>query len=95
VQGWLHEIHYRAKQTRVSCKPDSAEHTIAQDRKEIFVVLDFAGALLTACGTEVEKMVGEETRRLLTSECVKALASTYDGRLNNLIDHRLYDRGRR
>jgi hypothetical protein len=93
VQGWLNEIHRRAMSWREGAEfrnVESVDGPIEQGRTRVFGVLEIAEAMLVACGDDVERLVGEETRRLLTNECVKAVAILCDGRLNYMVDHRVY-----
>lgn len=93
TQGWLNEVHSRANSWREGAElrnVESVDGPIEQGRTRIFGVLEIAEAMLAACGDDVEKLVGEETRRLLTNECVKAVATLCDGRLNYMVDHRVY-----
>lgn len=93
VQGWLNEVHRRAKNWREGPElrnVESADGPIEQGRARVFGVLDIAEAMLAACGEDVEKLVGEETRRLITNECVKAVATLCDRRLNYMVDHSIY-----
>ena len=93
VQGWLNEVHRRANSWREGVEFRNVENVdgpIEQGRTRIFGVLEIAEAMLAACGDDVEKLVGEETLRLLTNECVKAVAILCDGRLNHMVDHRVY-----
>ena len=97
MQGWLNEVHRRAKTWREGGEfrnIESVDGPIEQGRIHIFGVLEIAEAMLSACGDEVEKVVGEETRRVLTNECVKAVAILCDGRLNHMVDHRVYRLGK-
>lgn len=93
VQGWLSEIHRRAKNWREGTEIRNAENvdgSIVRGREQIFGVLKIAETMLAACGAEVEKLVGDETRRVLTNECVKAVAYVCDGRFNYMVDRHLY-----
>jgi hypothetical protein len=93
IQGWLNEVHRRAKNWRQGVEfrnVEGVDGAIEQGRTHIFGVLETAEAMLAACGGDVEKSIGEETRRLLTNECVKAFAILCDGRLNHMVDHRVY-----
>lgn len=93
VQGWLNEVHRRANSWREGAEfrnIESVDGPIEQGRARVFGVLEISEAMLAACGDNVEKLVGEETRRLLTNECVKAVASICGGRLNQMVDHRIY-----
>jgi hypothetical protein len=97
VQGWLGEIQRRARSWRGGGGARSAGSEGGlniQGSEFVFGVLEIAGALLAACGPEVEGMVGEETRRLLKGECVKAVASVCGGQLNYMVDHRVYRRAK-
>lgn len=97
VQGWLSEIHRRAKNWRegaASRSDGGAGGPDGQGSELVFGVLELAGALLAACGPEAEGMVGEETRRLLKGECIKAVASVCGSRLNYMVDRRVYRRAK-
>lgn len=97
VQGWLNEVQRRAKIWREGAdvrNSESVDGSIVHGRTKIFGVLEIAEAMLAACGTEIESMVGDETRRLLTNECTKAVANICDSRLNHLVDHHLYRQAR-
>jgi hypothetical protein len=97
VQGWLNEVHRRAKDWREGAEfrnSESVDGSIVRGRAEIFGVLEIAEKMLAACGADVDRMVGDETRRVLTNECVKAVASICDGRLNYMVDHHLYRQAR-
>lgn len=97
VQGWLGEIHYRASNWRNGTELRSAEDpdgVFEQGRTQIFGILNVADSLLVACGSEAERIVGDETRCLLINECIKAVASVCDGRLNHMVDHRIYHRAK-
>jgi hypothetical protein len=93
MQGWLNEVHRRAKNWREGAEfrnIEGLDGPIEQGRTHIFGVLEIAETMLSACGDDVEKLVGSETRRALTNECVKAVAILCDGRLNHMVDHRVY-----
>jgi len=99
VQGWLGEVQRRAKNWRDGSEfrnAESADGSIVEGRAHIFGVLEIANIMLKECdkksGRDVEKLVGAETRRILTNECIKAVASVCDGRFNHMVDHRLYRR---
>lgn len=97
VQGWLSEVHRRARDWREGREfrnTESLDGSIVKGRAQIFGVLEIAETMLVACGTDIEKMVGEETRRLLKNECVKAVANICDGRLNYMVDRHLYRKAR-
>jgi hypothetical protein len=97
VQGWLNEVHRRANSWREGAEFRNVESVVGpieQGRARVFGVLEIAEAMLAACGDDVEKLVGEETRRLLTNECVKAVAILCDGRLNYMVHHRVYRQAR-
>jgi len=97
VQGWLKEIHRRAKnwcEGAELCNAESFDDSITQGKEQVFGVLEIAERMLAKCGPAVEKKVGEETRRLLTSECVKAVAYICDNRLNYMVNHRVYRRAK-
>lgn len=97
VQGWLNEVHHRAKNWREGAElrnVESVDGLVEQGRSRVFGMLDTAEAMLAACGSDVEKLVGEETRRLITNECVKAVATLCDGRLNYMVNHRIYRRAK-
>lgn len=97
VQGWLSEVHRRARNWREGAEFRNAENvdgSIVQGRAQVFGVLEIAEAMLAACGADVEKIVGAETRRVLTNECVKAVATICDGRLNYMVDRHLYRQAR-
>jgi len=97
VQGWLNEVQWRAKDWREGAEVrnvESADGSIEQGRTRVFGVLDIAEAMLVACGGDVEKIVGEETRRLITNECVKAVATLCDSRLNYMVNQRVYRRAK-
>jgi hypothetical protein len=67
VQGWLNEVHHRAKNWREGAEfrnAESVDGLIEQGRTHIFGVLEITEAMLSACGDDVEKLVGEETRRV-------------------------------
>jgi hypothetical protein len=97
VQGWLSEVHRRAKNCGEGAEFRNAENvnsSIEQGRTHIFGVLEIAEAMLAACGSNVEKMVGEETRQLLANECIKAVAYICDARLNYMVNHPVYRRAK-
>lgn len=97
VQGWLSEIHRRANNWREGAEfrnAESGDGSVVRGRAQIFGILEIAEAMLAACGTDVDLMVGDETRRVLTNECVKAVANICDGRLNYMVDHHLYRQAR-
>lgn len=97
VQEWLRAIHRRAKNWKEGVEFRNTETTdgsIERGRTQVFGVLLLADTLLQACGEKIEKSVGSETRQLLTSECVKAVALVCDNRLNYMIDHKNYRRAK-
>lgn len=97
VQEWLCVIHRRARNWREGVEFRNAENAngaIERGRTHVFGVLLLADTLLTACGAEIEKLVGAQTRQLLSSECTKAVASVCDNRLNYMIDHKNYRRAK-
>lgn len=97
IQGWLNEVHRRAKNWRQGVEfrnIEGVDGAIEQGRTHVFGVLEVAEAMLAACGGDVGKLVGEETRRVLTNECVKAVAILCDARLHHMVDHRVYRRAK-
>lgn len=98
VQGWLREVHRRAKSWHLGslrCYVESADGLLVPGGEHIFGLLEIANAMLAACGSEVEEIIGEETRLLLTNECVKAVAQLCDGRLIYLVGNRVYRKAKR
>lgn len=97
VQNWLFEIHHRARDWREGKEfrnSESSEGTLERGRTHIYGILDIAEAYLKAAGETAELLVGGETRRVLTNECARTVASICDGRTNYLVDHRLYRRAK-
>lgn len=97
VRGWLNEVHRRAKNWSEGAEMRnvaSADGLAEKDGTLIFGVLEAAEALLFACGDDVEKLVGEETRKLITNECVKAVARLWDPRLNYMVNQGVYRRAK-
>lgn len=95
VRGWLGEARRRAKSRREGSPRgyvESAGGPTVLGGEQILGLLEIANTLLAACGDEVEEAVGEETRLLLTNECVKVVKRLCDGRPNYLVDDRVYRR---
>src|SRR4051812_3668072 len=89
VQGWLNEAHRRAGNWLEGARfrnAATADGLVAEGRARIFGVLDIAEVMLAACGAHVEELVGEETRRLLTAECTKAVANVCDSWLHYMVN---------
>lgn len=98
VIGWLGEIQRRAKNWSVAdeIRNDlSAEELGERGRDQVFGVVDLADSMIAKCGSECERLVGTDTRKTLTNECVKAVAAVVDQRLNYLIDHKNYGRAKK
>jgi hypothetical protein len=98
LRGWLGEIHRRAKNWREAEAKfrgsESPDGLSVEGKARIFGIVEIAETMLAACCEKAEKEIEaafvEETRRLLTNECVKAVAYIYDRRLNYLIEQRVY-----
>ena len=96
MSGWLYEIERRVKLQRKKlgtlATSRSGQLTMRYPKTEIFDVLDSANRLLNACGKEVERLVGEDTRTTLANECANAVAHIYDRRLYRPVTTDIYDR---
>lgn len=105
VVEWCKEIHVRAKtwKQEPTVVDEAATTEVEEDkfcealnRLPVFGIYEKAEAILTACGTDVEGLVGYATRQTLEAECVKAIAGIYDNRLNSsLIQHWFYKRAKK
>jgi hypothetical protein len=93
VSGWLYEIHNRARYqgqgNEVSAWAENAKECELLEEEAtqlaIFDLLDHANNLIAACGDDVEKLVGAQTRSLLSAECTKAVAGVYGRQLYRLV----------
>jgi hypothetical protein len=97
MRGWLYDIDRRRMNSHYqSTVPQGEQQDKAtmdsQYRARIFEVLDASNHLLAACGEAVERLVGEETRATLKSECANAVASIYDRRLYRPLSGLVYKR---
>lgn len=95
VQGWLSEVRLRANIWREGAGVRNFESVgglVEPGRARVFGVLDIVEETLAACGEDIERLVGVETRWLIANECVKAVATLCDGRLNYMVNHRVYRR---
>lgn len=91
VQGWLHEVHRRAKNWAEGEYPkdsDTRERIIERGRTHVFGVVKIAVSVILACGREIRSKVEKETLQTISNECTKAVAGVVDARLNNLIGSR-------
>lgn len=100
LQPYLDEIQKRADRLRLEGRRKNQRRTPAQiellakscGNLGIFDVYRRADRLLIAAGDTVERLVGDETRKLLVDECAKAVAGVYDKRLYQLVKKHFYNR---
>lgn len=89
VQGWLHEVHRRAKNWADGesfSDSETREGIVERGRTHVFGVVEIAKSVMLAFAPEIKAKVGAETTRILTNECVKSVAQVVDNRLNQLVD---------
>lgn len=88
VQGWLHEVHRRAKNWADGeefTASDTREGIFEKGHTHVFGVVKIAETVMTACGPEMQAKLEKETLRTLNNECSKAVGKVVDARLNKLI----------
>ncbi len=85
VVSWLCEINRRGALLR-ACDEEAA------GVERVFEVVDQADRLIAACGAEVDRLVGPETRQVLIGECCKIAARVYGPAMYRIVNHRWYGR---
>lgn len=83
LQSWVEEIRRRKAMLR--------QGGATKEIGSIFAILEHADSLLSECGSDIERLVGGETRRVLEAECCNAVAHIYGPSMYRLIQHNWYD----
>lgn len=85
VVSWLYEINRRGA---LLISGDDA----GSGGEGVFEVVEQAERLMSACGVEVVRLIGAQTRQMLTNECCKVVARVYGPAMYKVVTHRWYER---
>ncbi len=85
LESWVDDVHNKGRRLRRQWSQRLEIEEIEMDLEtEIFCVLRKAEELLSLCGSEVEALVGSQTRTVLSDECCRAFALSVEPRLYKL-----------
>ncbi len=93
IGGWLREMHTVARNENGSVSMVNGRGTSTDPNRFKVTVSGIcrqADSLIRACGTNVEKIVGQRTRDLLDAEAASLIARLYEPRLFRLVAYNQY-----